>query len=380
VIHSPFFGGPHNQVLRLDAPLRARGYETVAVVPDEPGNAYDRLAAGGVDVVRLPLGRLRARPDWRVQRDSLRTLAGDIPRLSALILERDVGLVVLHGSVNLQGAVAARRCGRPVVVQILDTRTPNALRWLFAPLLRVLATTVMTTGHAVAEAHPWLQRDPSRCFSFFPPVDTTEFRPDDERRLDVRSELGVHPDEVLVGCVSNLTPQKGLDLFVDVARRLSCSRPNVRFALFGRRMETHESYADGLLMRAGDLTRGNLLTVRDVGSEISRYVRALDLFLATAEPRSEGISTTILEAMASGVPVVSTDVGAIREAVVTGITGFLAPPGDVDGLVEAVAGLVVDDDRREAMARAGRERAVTDFDVARCADVHARAFAAALRR
>ena len=85
VIHSPFFGGPHNQVLRLDAPLRARGYETVAVVPDEPGNAYDRLAAGGVDVVRLPLGRLRARPDWRVQRDSLRTLAGDIPRLSALI-------------------------------------------------------------------------------------------------------------------------------------------------------------------------------------------------------------------------------------------------------------------------------------------------------
>jgi glycosyltransferase involved in cell wall biosynthesis len=380
VIHSPFFGGPHNQVLRLDEPLRARGFVTLAVVPDEPGNAYDRLSDGGVDVVRLRLGRLRAKLDWRVQRSSLRALAGDVPRLAELIRERDIELVLLHGSLNLQAAVAARRCRRPAVVQVLDTRTPRALRYLSAPFLRGLATTVMTTGRAVAAAHPWLPRDPSRCFVFFPPVDTTAFRPDGNARRAVRAELGFQPDDVVVGCVANLTPQKGLEAFVEVAERISATHTNVRFALFGRTMETQRAYAERVVSRAAPLIDDDRLLVRDVGTGVPRHVRALDVFLATAVPRSEGISTTILEAMSAGVPVVSTDVGAIREAIVDGATGLLAPPSDTPALVRCVTRLVDAAADRASMGEAARERAVREFDVERCADVHARAFAAALRR
>jgi glycosyltransferase involved in cell wall biosynthesis len=113
---------------------------------------------------------------------------------------------------------------------------------------------------------------------------------------------------------------------------------------------------------------------------VPRHIRALDVFLATAGPRSEGISTTILEAMSSGVPVVTTDVGAIREAVVDGVTGRLVPPSDLQALVERVTSLVDDASLRSSMARAGRERAVREFDVERCADIHARAYSAALGR
>jgi glycosyltransferase involved in cell wall biosynthesis len=380
VIHYPFFGGPQNQVVQLAKPLRTRGFSILAVLPDEPGNAFDRMAAADVDVIRMRLGRVRARLDWRIQRDSLLAIAGDVPRLGRLMRREQIDLVVVHGLVNPQGAIAARLRGRPVVWQIVDTRVPRALRIAFAPLVRTLASTVMTTGRAVADAHPGLPRDPKRLYPFFMPVDTQLFTPDDAEKDAVRAALGFAPDDVIVGCVANLTPQKGLERFLDVADRICESRTDVRFALFGSRMETHEDYAEQLLKRAADLQGRGRLVVLDVGADVPRHVRALDVFLATAVPRSEGISTTIVEAMSAGVPVVSTDVGAIREAVIHGETGYLVAPDNLPALVEYVIQLVDNHGQREAFAAAARARAVQEFDVERCADVHARAFEAALAR
>jgi glycosyltransferase involved in cell wall biosynthesis len=381
VIHYPVFGGPHNQVLRLASPLRERGFSTLAVLPDQPGNAFERLSAGGVDVVRMPLGRLRARLDWSVQREALLTVAGDVPRLVRLMRRKQIDLVVVHGLVNPQAAIAARLCRLPVVWQILDTRLPRVLRIAFAPLVRALASSVMTTGRAVADAHPGLPRDTARLHPFFPPVDTRLFAPNKTERDAVRAALGFDTDEIVVGCIANLTPQKRLEVFLGVAESICRTQPEARFALFGRPMvETHEGYVERLLASAADLRRRGRLVVLDVGGDIARHIRALDVFLATAGPRSEGISTTVLEAMSSGVPVVSTDVGAIREAVIHRVTGYLVPPNDRAGLVSYVTQLVQDRGQREAMAAAARKRAVKEFDLERCADAHAKAFEAALAR
>jgi glycosyltransferase involved in cell wall biosynthesis len=378
VIHHPFFGGPQNQVLQLDRPLRERGFSTLAVLPDEPGNAFERLSAGGVEVVKLPLGRLRARLDWRTQRDSIGRLAGDVSRLKRLIEEQRIDLVVVHGLVNPQGAIAATLDSVPVVWQVLDTRPPRALRLALAPFVRALASTVMTTGVTVAAAHPGIPRSPERLFPFFPPVDTHLFAPYSARRDAVRASLGFSGGDVVIGCVANLTPQKRLEVFIELAESISRSRPNVRFALFGSTMETQLDYAERLLARAGVLRASGQLVVLDVGSKVAEYVRALDVFVATAGPRSEGISTTILEAMSSGVPVVSTRVGGIHEAIVEGETGYTVVPDDFDGLVRRVTGLIDSVAEREALGHASRTRAIDLFDVDRCADVHAQAFHAAL--
>jgi glycosyltransferase involved in cell wall biosynthesis len=367
-------------VLRLTGPLLRRGYSTVAVVPDEPGNAYDRLRAAGIDVRRLELGRLRATLDWSTQRRMLGAIARDVPRLRRLIEEEAVDLVVLHGLVNPQGAIAARLETKPVVWQILDTRTPRALRYALAPLVRGLSAAVMTTGKAVAAAHPGVPHSPDRLFTYYPPVDTGLFAPDDEDRLRIRESFSWTPDDVLVGCVSNLTPQKRLETFIEVARAVCSARENVRFAIFGGPMTGHETYAAGLMATAKDLVAGHRLLQVPVPGDVARNVRALDVFLTTPGPRSEGISTTILEAMSAGVPVVSTDVGAIREALQHGANGFLVAPGDKAELERSVLRLVDDPALRARMGAASRERAVREFDVERCADVHARAFEAALSR
>jgi glycosyltransferase involved in cell wall biosynthesis len=380
VIHYPFFGGPHNQVLRLAPPLRERGFSSLVLLPDEPGNAYERLTGGGIEVMRMRLGRVRARPNWSVQKEALATLAGDVPRLARVISSNAIDLVIVHGLVNPQAAIAARLRGRPVVWQVLDTRPPPALRLALAPLVRGLASSVMTTGQSVAHMHPGLPRSKDRLFPFFPPVDTRLFRPDVDERNAVRARLGFGANDLVIGCVANLTPQKRLERFLEIARTVCDTRPDVRFALFGAQMETQRDYAERLLADSQDLRTRRQLLVLDVGAEVASHVRALDVFLATAGPRSEGISTTILEAMSSGVPVVSTDVGAIREAVVDGESGYLVAADDRAGATRRVAQLLDDGRLREKIGAAGRTRALEHFDVERCADVHARAFQAALAR
>ena len=60
ISHFPVFGGPHNNLMRLASPLADRGWETLALVPTEPGTAAARLREGGIEVMELPLRRLRA--------------------------------------------------------------------------------------------------------------------------------------------------------------------------------------------------------------------------------------------------------------------------------------------------------------------------------
>ena len=83
VIHYPFFGGPHNQALRLARPLRSRNVETTVVLPRDEGNAQARLRAAGVDVIECPLSRLRAQLSPAIQVRYAHSFAADVRRLLA---------------------------------------------------------------------------------------------------------------------------------------------------------------------------------------------------------------------------------------------------------------------------------------------------------
>jgi glycosyltransferase involved in cell wall biosynthesis/SAM-dependent methyltransferase len=374
VIHYPFFGGPHNQALRLDRPLRERGITTTVLLPGEPGNAASRLRSGGVETIEIPLGRLRAKADATFQMHYAARLAGDVHRIRALIRERGIDFVEIAGLVNVQAGIAARLEGIPIVWQLLDTRAPRWLRRVLMPLVLHLADSIMCTGQAVAAAHPGVTSLNGRLVSFFPPVDTGEFRPDAERRAAARSEIGIPPGAFLAGCVANLTPQKRLEHLISGAERVHLSEPDIRFAIFGRPMESHREYEHAI--RDGACKAD--IPIVDPRDRVAHLLPALDVFLLTSGARSEGIPTAVLEAMAAGVPAVATDVGALVEAVDDGRTGIIVPPQDVDAMAAAVIELARNPDLLASMKERARETAARLFDVETCADAHMRAYEAAL--
>lgn len=376
VIHYPTFGGPHNQAVRLDSALEAKGWRTIVALPEEEGNAEQRLLEAGVKVVKLPLHRIRAKLNPILH---IRFIAGFFSGIRALrrvIREEQIDLVIVGGLVNPHSAIAARLEGVPVVWQLLDTRAPGLLVRLFMPLVLWLSDSVMTTGHAVAAAHPGTERLGNRLVSFFPPVDVDQFRMLPERRAAARRELGIDPEVTVVGNVSNVNPQKGQITFVEAAATVRRGHRDVVFVILGATYPQHADYLSEIRRSAqtAGLVEGRDLIIHDPGGEVDLYASALDIFWLTSEPRSEGIPTVVEEALSLGLPVVATDVGSVKEAVFDGVNGFVVPAREPGAIAQATDRLIDDGAFRRELSGRAREDAVERFAVERCTETHLKAF------
>jgi polysaccharide deacetylase family protein (PEP-CTERM system associated) len=166
-------------------------------------------------------------------------------------------------------------------------------------------------------------------------------------RRDARTALvaaGIPADAPLVGAVMALVPAKApLDL-VEVARRVVRQRPDVHVAVVG--YGPLEGEVAAAIERAGLGDRVHRLGLR---ADVETLYAGFDVLVATS--RWEGLPRVLVEAVAAGVPLVAPDVGGCREVVVDG-TGRLAPPGDLDALVDAVVGTLAAPPDRAALTRA----------------------------
>lgn len=381
VQHYPTFGGPHNEIVRLESHLRARGIETVVAITDDPGGAVPRLV-GHVRVRTFSLGRARLHRDPRLNLQTLAGLPGDLRRLRGVIRREQVDLVKVHGPHNPQGAFAASLEGTPVVWVISSTRTPKATRRIGMRLVDRFADAVLVNGRGLLSAYPGSERVKGRAFPYYPPVQTDLFHPPSKaEREAVRADLQVPAGAPVVGTIANINPQKGIEAFVDMAAAVSREVRDTRFLVVGATSETQRGYYEKVERRAADLgLLPDRLSFLGERPDVARLLQAFDVKAITSVPESEGTTTTAIEAMACGVPVVATRVGAVPEVVDSGETGYLVPPLDPGKLAERVVALLRDDALRRKMATVARTTAVDRFGVERCADTHASAYEFALSR
>ncbi len=281
-----------------------------------------------------------------------------LPRLISLLRSRGIDAVVTVGAGDKMfwGRLAARRARVPVVVSALhSTGWPDGVGRLNRMLTRI------TDGFiAVAVSHgEYLVKQesfPEERVTVIPNgVDTTKFAPIGNATF-VRQELGIPADVPVVGIVAALRPEKNHELFLEMARRVVRQLPNAQFLLVG----------DGL--RRGPLEQraaeiGLTSQVHFLGSrnDVPRLLGVMDVFALTSHNEANPIS--ILEAMSVGVPVVSTDVGSIHEAVIEAETGFLVPAGDCSQLTDRVLDLLTDTTRRRAMGDAAREHVAKHWSI-----------------
>lgn len=379
VVNNPVFGGGQGQFIRLREPLAARGWEMVAVTP-VGADAAGRLRAGGVEVEELPLHRLRAKPDPRLQAQFLASFPREVAGLRRLIERLGIDVVQAHGDTNPQAALAGHRAGAAVVWQLYDTRTPAALRRVTMPLVTRVADVITTWGRRLGLEYPGTERLGERWIPVFPPVAGEDFAPSAQRRAAARAELGIAGDAVAVAVIGMLNPSKGHDHFVRALGLARSDHPNLVARVLGPPSPAHTEYERRVRAEAGALgmLANGVLDIRDAGARVAELLPAFDILALSSVPRSEGMPTVILEAMACGLPVVATDVGAVAELVVDGDTGYVVPPLDDPRFAEALGWLAADADLRARMGAAGRTRFEERFELDVLADIHVRAFELAL--
>ncbi|MEF8794674.1 MAG: TIGR03088 family PEP-CTERM/XrtA system glycosyltransferase [Thiohalorhabdus sp.] len=191
-------------------------------------------------------------------------------------------------------------------------------------------------------------------------VDVERFRPDPQAHGRLCSDLGWEPDTRVIGWVGRMEPVKNplglVNAFARLVERRPAWRERLGLALVGdgsQALEAAQALAD-----AGLSDRAWLPGSRD---DVANLLPAFDLFALPS--LAEGISNTVLEALASGVPVVATRVGGNAELVTPGETGALVPPEDPEALAAALAAYLDGPERLPREAETARARAVERFSI-----------------
>jgi glycosyltransferase involved in cell wall biosynthesis len=337
-------GGAEHMLARLVSAKRAQPIRPVVADLLGGGELAATIREAGVPVHELGLGHPAALPLalFRLVRliRRLRPAAiqswlyyGDL--LSLWALERSG----LRNSTRLYWSV---RCSD------MDFRQyGHALRWTVAACARRSGRpdAVVANSYAGRDAHRRLGYAP-RAFPVIPNgIDVSRFRPDAALRAQMRGQFGVPDAKPVVIHVARVDPMKDHESLLTIARML----PEYLFLAVGAGTQSLDVPPNvAALGRRGD---------------VSALYAAADLALSTSA-FGEGFSNVIAEAMATGVPVVATDVGDSR--LIVGQTGLIVPPRDVGAMLTAIRHLLVESDAQRCQRGTDcRQRIETHFSLDR---------------
>jgi len=287
--------------------------------------------------------------------------AGNSPRfirnLSVFLRRLRPDIVHTRNWGGMDGVVAARLAGLRNVVHGehgWDVFDPFGLKLSRRYARRLLSRWVREYTCVSKEMEAWLRTRiklgrHKKVTQIYNGIDIERFCPGDGGA--VRKELGISADTFVAGTVSRLDPIKDHDTLIEAFRRF------------------HRQVSDSLLLIVGDGPRMAELKAQAKDGvvflgerhDVPDLLRAMDVFVLPS--KNEGISNTILEAMATGLSVIATKVGGNPELVVDGVTGTLVPPGDVEALVAAIRSYADDMELRRRAGLEGRCIAEERFSI-----------------
>ena len=217
----------------------------------------------------------------------------------------------------------------------------------------------LACSDAVTTVSQWLRDETLRLLPVDRPIDVIHNfyapRTPERSREVVRRELGLG-DETMILHLSNLRPLKRIDILLETVARIQPRDAFKLVILAGAEFAPHADHVRRLHLE-------DRVIVRERVSGVEDYLQAADLGLYTSD--NESFCLAILEGMCFGCPSVATRVGGIPEVVEDGISGLLAPAGDVGALARSVQCLIDDPDRRLALGNAARGRAREQFSADR---------------
>jgi glycosyltransferase involved in cell wall biosynthesis len=359
--HAPT--GAERSLALLACGLVERGHR-VAVVAPGPWALADELRASGVEIHEA-----RSRPCWLTYWEHrpwpvalakyLRFAwpSGARARLGRLLLAFRPDVVHVNCLPHLDGAIAGRRSGRPVVWHIREILPEGGRRRWWAGHLARNTDSVVAVSEATAA---WLRAEGlgARVTVVHNGIAAPATLPN---AVASRRALGVPAEGVWIGLIGQLLEHKGVLAFVAAAARAAEQDPDVRFLVVGKGPPTFVGRLRQAIASTPTPERFLLLPAQSSAETVIAACDAVCVPTLTPDP----LPRAVLEAMALGRPVIGSALGGIPEMVVDGVTGLLVSAGDENALTAALTRIATEPTTRWRLGEAGRERARSVFPIER---------------
>jgi sugar transferase (PEP-CTERM/EpsH1 system associated) len=288
----------------------------------------------------------------------------NILRLARLMKRTRPTIVHSRNWGGIEAVLAARIARVPVIIHSEHGYQLEMLHGLplrqrtFRHLAYRTATAVFTVSQELRSYHSaqaWCK--PEKIRVLYNGVDGEKFKPHPEVRSTMRRDLGIPADGLVVGSVGRMVPLKDAMTLLRAAETLLTGLPNIYVLLVGagpelarlREYVSHSKLLNGHIMLPGS------------SDHVADLLNAMDVFVLPS--LSEGMSNTLLEAMATGLPVVATRVGGNPEVVDESVCGYLFQPRDVGSLSMRLRTLAQDHQLRVQFGKAARQRALKHFSL-----------------
>ena len=279
--------------------------------------------------------------------------------LRHLVRERRIDIVHAHDyKTNVLAALLLKWDGVPAMSTVHGwTGHSRRERFVYYPLdkqiLRIFPRAVAVSEDIRQELIRRGAR-PAAVKTILNGIDEHAFRRDRSRESSIRCQLGLAADNMVIGSVGRLEPQKRFDHLINAFAELRRTHERLWLIIAGDGSLRRD--LKGQVERLGLDSSCQLLGHR---TDIVDLHHAFDLFVQSSD--YEGTPNAVLEAMALETPVVATDVGGTSQLVQSGVDGLIVPPGDLMALGRAIEAVLRDPDAAAVRAAAGRRRVETDL-------------------
>lgn len=365
VNHTGLVSGAERVLVNMVRGLDRARYEPYVICPAE-GNLSALIKAEDVACVPVPpvIARFTWRPDrlWTAVASLCRAVMAVRRRLSWL----DPDLV--HANTLRAGIItslAAMGTGRIVIWHVHDIlpRHPlSATIRFFAWLLR--RTQIIAVSRATARAFCGSRPFGNRVHIIHNGTNLSQFPLKQAGNTEFRKKMGIPEEAFLVCAVGQICARKGLLELLDAFGQISGSARQMHLAIAGKVVFVHEErYFESLLRAVAEPGISDRVHFTGEVSDVSSLLQAADLLVLNS--RQEPFGLVLVEAMASGTPVLATRVGGIPEIIKDGENGWLIEKGDTAGLAKKLLELSLDRSLLETIAQAAHYETCPQFSLER---------------
>ncbi len=337
------FGGGQISLLELLAHIDKAKFLPLVIVGEE-GTLEKKVKKLGIECVLLPMPSFK----WL---NPFPFFAG-FWRIFNFVRKQKIKLI--HSNTSRAALYAGPMAKILRIPLIWHVRVPPPDN-LLDRFLVLFSSRIIAVSRTVKRRFAWLTKDIVE--TIYNGVDTRKFSPG-LAQDDLRKKFQIDSQDILIGTVGRLSPEKGLEYLFSAVREVVNLYPRTKVLIVG---DGDEKYRLSLQEKVKDLELSSHIILAGFHEDIPRILRCLDIF--TLPSLWEGFNRSLLEAMACGLPVVATAVGGNVEIVQDGVNGLLVPPGNPAALAFAITELLKDKEKARKMGLEGKLLVEENFSI-----------------